>query len=58
MFLAELFFMGVVFAGVALLIRYVLQQTMTPEEEAGPREHREFFPLLEKHQQDGPRHCN
>jgi hypothetical protein len=51
MFLAELFFMGTIFAGVILLLRYIVGQTMdTNANKGGARGHSEFFPLLGKHQ--------
>jgi len=54
-FLAELFFMGVIFAGVALLVRYVLQQTVDHDQadtasDRPTRTSRKLLPLLEKHQ--------
>ncbi|MGZ4032383.1 MAG: hypothetical protein ACXVP2_09530 [Tumebacillaceae bacterium] len=55
MFLADLFFMAIIFAGVGLLIRYVLHQTVgTMEEKVTISRKREFVPLFEKHQDSTP----
>jgi hypothetical protein len=48
MFLAELFFMGIIFAGVWLLVRFVIKQT--DAERIHPQAPDEFIPCLEKHQ--------
>ena len=51
MFLAELFFMGTIFAGVILLLRAIMGQTEeTQANEGRSHGHSEFFPLLGKHQ--------
>jgi len=51
MFLAELFFMGTIFAGVVLLLRYIVGQTVHANAEDGATHgHSKFFPLLGKHQ--------
>lgn len=48
MFLAELFFMGVIFLGVGTLVRFLLAPTLVPETTDSADE--QYLPLVRKHQ--------
>lgn len=47
MFLAELMFLGVIFAGLGLLVHYFFKQAVEPLD---THENAEFYPLLGRHQ--------
>lgn len=47
MFLAELFFMGVIFLGVGLLVRFVVPQALATE--TASSDDQPFIPLAGKH---------
>jgi hypothetical protein len=49
MFLAELFFMGVIFMGVGMLVRYLIHPTLVPEA-AHAADEQQLLPLVQKHQ--------
>jgi len=47
MFLAEIFFLGVIFVGLGSLVHYFFKQAVDPHD---TRETTEFNPLLGRHQ--------
>lgn len=51
LFLADLLFMGFIFAGMAFLIRYILHQTVGTMNEPIIKRSRELIPHFEKHQE-------